>query len=372
MKIWEKNYLLTMTMVLCLLFGCMFVIHQYSFRKNLEKYCSNSILNESRVEYAAISFLANDQEGRRLEWYSQSLNRQNIYIQLKSETKVLVDCLPFSWEGRSKKDFQIVKHQKRVYACISNSFWDSSRGNISILYFEDIGSLYEIRQKQMYFFCLFAVLLAALLAAILYFAMKKIYAPISNIAHDLRTPLTAILGYSQYIQLGNISTEDMMFAGSQIDLKARYMNELIENLLIMANLRDGTIEMKQVDAEIFAAEIKQYFPFLSVENQKESLYGDRTLLLSLVRNLISNTCRQGSNIQLNISKDKIVIFNPDDNLDETMLDILNHKSVVPKDKICGKGLGVPLCREIVKMHHGTLRYRNMPEGGMEVFVRLWR
>jgi len=71
---------------------------------------------------------------------------------------------------------------------------------------------------------------------------------------------------------------------------------------------------------------------------------------------------------MNKGKEKVFLWGAGKNAK----DILNHKSVVPKDKICGKGIGVPLCREIVKMHHGTLRYRNMPEGGMEVFVRLWR
>ena len=50
MKIWEKNYLLTMSLLLALLFGSLFFMQQYSFRKNLDKYCDNAFLNESSAE----------------------------------------------------------------------------------------------------------------------------------------------------------------------------------------------------------------------------------------------------------------------------------------------------------------------------------
>ena len=57
MKIWEKNYLLTVTLLLCLLYGSIFFIQQYSFRINLEKYCENSLLNEGRIEYVISFFM---------------------------------------------------------------------------------------------------------------------------------------------------------------------------------------------------------------------------------------------------------------------------------------------------------------------------
>ena len=57
MKIWEKNYLLTMSLLLALLFGSLFFMQQYSFRKNLDKYCDNAFLNESSAEYTISSYL---------------------------------------------------------------------------------------------------------------------------------------------------------------------------------------------------------------------------------------------------------------------------------------------------------------------------
>lgn len=75
-------------------------------------------------------------------------------------------------------------------------------------------------------------------------------------------------------------------------------------------------------------------------------------------------------MRLCIQKDGFVVYNRDDYLDEGLLGLLNGNRPVPPERVAGKGLGVPLCREIVKMHHGTLQYRNVPEGGVEIRVVL--
>lgn len=73
-----------------------------------------------------------------------------------------------------------------------------------------------------------------------------------------------------------------------------------------------------------------------------------------------------------LEENLITILNKDDSLDEEMLKILNSGRLIPREKIKGKGLGVSLCREIVKMHHGKLVYENVPEEGLKIRVFLWQ
>lgn len=368
MKIWEKNYILTMILLLLLLYGSIFFMEQYSFCENLEKYCENSYQNEIRAEYAVSMFLIGG-EHQRLEWYCKSLEKQSIYLQVRDGEEILTDRLPFSWEDHREKSFQIVRNQGRVYACIFKSM---DQENIFIFYMEDISGLYEIQRKQMFILLSFAIFLSLSLAGILYHVMKKIYAPVNNIAHELRTPLTAIQGYSQYIMFGNIGKEDIDFACREIESQAGYMNALIENLLIMGNLRDGEIRMKNIESDSIIKEMQQYFPFLSFDKQTEYLYGDKTLLVSLLRNIISNTARQGENINVAIGNNRIIVCNRDDLMEEKMLEALNSGHAVPKENVKGKGLGVPLCREIVKKHHGKLVYQRAENGGVEILILLWQ
>ena len=67
LKIWEKNYLLAMGLLLFLLFGSMLFIQQYSFRKNLDFYCERTLFNESRAEYEISSLLAGRDGAEGLE-----------------------------------------------------------------------------------------------------------------------------------------------------------------------------------------------------------------------------------------------------------------------------------------------------------------
>ncbi|MCI8638876.1 MAG: HAMP domain-containing histidine kinase [Coprococcus sp.] len=370
MKIWEKNYVLTMSLLIVILFGGIFIIQQYSFYANLDKCCESSLFNERSLEYALQPFLEEAGGEARLKWYCEDLEKQNMFLQVKRQNSILADNRPFLWEGEEEKDFQIVRNGDKVYTCIANTYTESSSNKVSVIYMEEIGALYETQKKQMMLLLAAAVCIIVILSAILYGMMKRIYAPVSNIAHELRTPLTSIQGYAQYILLGNIEAKDIAFASTQIDEQARHINVLIENLLVMGNLWGGKIEMKQIETEALAKDLKGYFPHLSVESRARYLYGDRALLLSLLRNLASNTCRQGENVSLRFDKDTIILYNEDDHLEEKMLDILNGAHAVPKEKINGKGLGVPLCREIVRMHRWKLKYRNVPEGGLEIRIEM--
>lgn len=365
MKIWEKNYILAMGLLLLLLFGGMFFLQQYSFCKNIRSYCERALFNESRTEYE-ISSLLTEQDGEAgLERYCQRLKKQKVYLRVESQGRVFSDTRPFLWES-SGKEFLITESPQGVFACISNVFEDAARGEIHILYMEQMDGFYRVWKKQSVMFIGVAVLIGAALSAFLYGAMKKIYSPMNRIAHELRAPLTVVRGYSQYIQLGNISPEDAAFASRQIDMEVGHMDSLIESLMVMGSLREGSIKMGRVKTEELAGELGRYFPFLEIVQQAEYLYGEKVLLISLLRNLISNTCRRGEQVRLYIQKNGFVVYNKDDYLDKELLGILNRNRPIPPERVEGKGLGVPLCREIVKMHHGTLKYRNVPEGGVEI------
>lgn len=307
---------------------------------------------------------------QKLDLYCENLQKQKIYIKIQDKNKIIVDHQPFQWENSDK--FQILKYNKLNYIYISNIMELSDDKSINIYYMEEIDELYESHQKQTIIFLVIGLLIALMLAGILYRIMKKIYYPINNIAHELRTPLTAIQGYAEYIILGNISEEDISFASRQIDEKAQYMNTLIEHLLIMGNLKDGKINMEQVEIQSILNEIRQYYPLLVIDCQTKHLYGDKALLISLLLNTLSNTSRQSGNVRLEISENAIIIYNKEDSLDKEMIEVLNKNAAIPRERIKGKGIGVSLCHEIVRLHHGKLQYNNDEDGGVVISILLWQ
>lgn len=67
---------------------------------------------------------------------------------------------------------------------------------------------------------------------------------ISNVSHDLRTPLTAILGYSELLQKETLSPEGQEQL-RRLHQKAGYMSELVESLFELTKVSSGVIEAKK-------------------------------------------------------------------------------------------------------------------------------
>lgn len=72
---------------------------------------------------------------------------------------------------------------------------------------------------------------------------------ISNVSHDLRTPLTAILGYSELLQKEALSPEGQEQL-SRLHQKAGYMNDLVESLFELTKVSGGVIEAKKEEIDL--------------------------------------------------------------------------------------------------------------------------
>ncbi len=72
---------------------------------------------------------------------------------------------------------------------------------------------------------------------------------ISNVSHDLRTPLTSILGYSELLQQEQLSPEGQEQL-RRLHLKAGYMNDLVESLFELTKVSSGVVESKKEDIDL--------------------------------------------------------------------------------------------------------------------------
>ena len=72
---------------------------------------------------------------------------------------------------------------------------------------------------------------------------------IANVSHDLRTPLTAILGYSELLQKETLSAEGSRQL-ARLYQKAGYMNELVESLFELTKVSSGVLESKREEIDL--------------------------------------------------------------------------------------------------------------------------
>ena len=368
MKLWEKNYVLTMCMIMVILYGSIFIILSSSFQMNLKGICNQEIQNEKNIRYALQSLFNEDTEHTKVKIYCGTLESEGTFIAMYDGQEEIVNFLPFQAAGENDQSIQIVKMGAHRYLYIIDSFEYQEEQEIYLCYMGMVDEVYRNHQKQVVVMLLISALITILIAGILYYAMKKIYHPINNIAHELRTPLTSIQGYAQYILYGNIKEEDIQYAGARINDEARYINEVIERILIMENIKSGEIHMEKIELQDMWETIKKHYPSIVVEGDMKYIMGDRTLLQSLFLNLLSNISRSGNEIVITASEGEIRIQNRADFIDQEMLDILNGNRRIPKERIQGKGFGVSLCREIVGLHNAKLRYTSSKDDGTVVTV----
>ena len=122
---------------------------------------------------------------------------------------------------------------------------------------------------------------------------------IDDLTHEMKTPLTSILGYSEYLQNAKSTEEDRVVAAGHLHQMALRLKNLSDKLLDITFMRGGNIAFQQVDIPtLFGVLSEMVRPILNSRNQNlimlpdvAQLNGDETLLLSMLQNLIENASR---------------------------------------------------------------------------------
>ena len=212
---------------------------------------------------------------------------------------------------------------------------------------------------------------------------------IDNFAHELKSPLTSIYGFAEYVGKANISDEEKEECMSFIMEESNRMLQLSYTLLDMAKLREQDLPMGSVETEQLCNKI-QYQLQEKLESKKikfsfvthtDEIYGNELLFQSLIGNLIGNaiySCNEGGKIKLEIDrKDKVYrIMVSDDGCgmtQEQLEHIIEPFYRVDKARSRengGTGLGLSLCNQIVLAHQGELEFHSEPEKGTIAIVRI--
>lgn len=145
---------------------------------------------------------------------------------------------------------------------------------------------------------------------------KALRAQIENISHDLRTPLTAIIGYLELLDVGKLGAEDAA-AVERVGKKAKNLQRLIGNFYDLSRLEmnDYHLRMERLELVHFAKEVSLLFyqefekKKISVqfEAPKEPLYllTDTGALERIFHNMLQNALRYAeSSLYIGILEEK--------------------------------------------------------------------
>ena len=211
---------------------------------------------------------------------------------------------------------------------------------------------------------------------------------ISIVSHDLRTPFSSILGFTDLLLTDDdISSEKQRQYIGFIQESAQNMLKLVNSILDWTRLQTGRIEYIAERLEVQSVvnnaikmlsgnAIKKNIKLYSTINHKVFVHGDRNLLLQAFNNLISNALKftnPEGEVFISaepLSDKKVIQFSVNDTgIGISDKDIGKLFSVESKHTTIGtkgekgSGLGLSLVKEIIQMHGGEIYVESSPNTG---------
>jgi len=197
---------------------------------------------------------------------------------------------------------------------------------------------------------------------------------IDNFAHEIRTPLTSIYGYAEYIQKAPYDEDDILESTESIMDRANHMKEIANSLLKLATLRNYKPVIKDIAIQPFFEDIERTLrkaaheenPQLIFESNVEILKAQEDLIKILLLNLCINgikSCEMGKGIIHVEARGQAgdIFLSVTDNgcgiSDEDIKRIAEPFYRVDKTRhknFGGTGLGLTLCQQIVQVHEARM------------------
>lgn len=207
---------------------------------------------------------------------------------------------------------------------------------------------------------------------------------ISNISHDLRTPLTSVMGYLEEILSGSVESEEEKMEYVKVTYqKSIRLHSLLESFFELSKIeaQDIKVELKEVELVSLAEEcILSFYHDFTRENLKVEInlpsdplfvLGDRKSLERILYNLFSNALRYGK-------AGGVIGLTLTETGDEVALEVWDRGQGIRKQDMPyifrrlytgdrsrntmhkGSGLGLTITRKLVELNQGTIEVSSIP------------
>lgn len=206
------------------------------------------------------------------------------------------------------------------------------------------------------------------------------------ISHDLRTPLTGMIGASETIMYNK-----EQLSGKEQDKLIKYIYEdsnwllhMVENLLSVTRIKEGVSSVNKAPEpleEVVTAAVgrlKKRYPkanlLVKIPEDFLMVPMDATLIMQVLINLLENGVKyagKGALISLDVTKaDNEVVFQVADNGKglnfqdtDAIFEGISPTTAQNSDSVKGIGIGLSICKTIILAHGGTIGAQNRPNGG---------
>ena len=208
---------------------------------------------------------------------------------------------------------------------------------------------------------------------------------IEVLSHELRTPMTTIIGGAELLERGRLSADRILEVAHDVREEAERMIRLIEDLLVLSRAERGSLEIS--DEPVLVQRIVDRVT-LDIRRRQPSLVIDLALAVDLppvraeltyveqvLRNLVGNAAKYGpASGPIRITgavvdggvEIRVLDAGPgiqDDDLERVFE--LFYRSRETASRVSGAGIGLFVCRQLVELMGGRIWCRPRPTGGSE-------
>lgn len=215
---------------------------------------------------------------------------------------------------------------------------------------------------------------------------------LNSISHEMRTPLTSIMGAATGLDEKGAAENPQYvkaLAGQLLEASDR-LNRVIENLLDMSRLNSGVLSLNLdwhdirdlvgVTIQKLGRNVSQHKVLMDLPDSIPMLKIDFRFMEHALSNLILNAVTYSPagkvvRISADTFENKVRLFVEDEGPGipkEFLEDIFEKFYRIPGTPTGGTGLGLSIVRSIVEAHHGTVRAENRAEGGARFIMELPR
>ena len=211
-----------------------------------------------------------------------------------------------------------------------------------------------------------------------------------SLAHDLRTPVRAVMSFSQilYDDLKDVLTEEQAYDFGRIINASDRMHTLIDDILNLARITRSELQLTNVDISELATQISHdlnaAYPDHQINYDIEEgllIQGDTTLIRILLDNLLSNAWKfsqQAESPQIKVGKQiqgTNTIFYVRDNgigIDSAYGEKIFQpfQRLHRHDEFPGSGVGLAIVDRVIQRHHGHIWFDSKPGEGATFYFTL--
>lgn len=206
----------------------------------------------------------------------------------------------------------------------------------------------------------------------------------SNVSHDLKTPLASIQGYAELLNDDDLQADERLQYASVIERQALYMKELLDDFNLTMRLQHGDfpLSLENTSLETFVRELvidvlndprysERHVLFDHSDAVTTSI--DRHFMKRAILNFLFNALHHNEDdveIQVSVNGNLVTIQDNGKGIEETDLPYIFERYYrgTNTEETRGSGLGMAISRDIIEAHGGTVTVKSSPGVGTTIDI----